>query len=1015
MSVSVSKIPSVGTFDELYASLNPNEQKRGFEFEHVCKWFLQNDPTYTSRLTRVWLWKEWPGRWSDIDSGIDLVAEDTDGKRWAVQAKGYGEDKPIPKRELNKFLSASSRKEFSYRLLISTTTNGLHHIAQESVAAQDKPVLIVDLPDLRRSPVDWPGSLTDLRPTPLRKPAQPREHQDDAILDVVDGFESHDRGQLIMACGTGKTLTAWFINEKLSAQRTLVLVPSLSLLKQTMHEWECASGGEVRFASMPVCSDMSVSNTDDPDMAYTAELGVPAETDPHEIAKFLRGRGPRVVFSTYHSSPQIAKAFELSRVPAFDLVVADEAHRVAGRVSSDFATVLDASKIKARKRLFMTATPKVYSAATKKAAKDENFEQASMDDEDAFGPVFHKLGFGEAIERKLLTDYRVAIIGVNDAMYHEWTQRGTFVTFDGKTPVTADKAAGQIGLAKAMKEFDLQRTISFHSRVSRAKKFADTMEPVIEWMPKKERPEGTLWTGYASGEMDAGKRARLIRRLADLDDADMGLLTNARCLAEGVDVPTLDGVAFIDPRRSEVDIVQAVGRAIRKSDNKKLGTIVIPVFIGDTDDPEAALDDSAFKPVWDVLRALRSHDDELGRQLDTLRREMGSQGRTPELPPKIYTDIPKSIGSEFSAAFRIRLVEQTTASWDFWFGLLEKHIAGHGGAEIAGRFEVDGYPVGRWVVTQRSRWDRLSEDRRKRLRELPGWVDDILDAKWETGFNYLQQYVEEHGHALVPQPHRMCDGYKLGSWVTSQRAGYRRRQLSAERQARLECSHPTWSWDSRSDWWEEGFRYLCEYVERFGDARVPDEYKAPNGYRLGKWVGKQRSRVGTMEANRKGRLEAVHPSWTWDMQSSRWEIGVEHLRQYIEREGHARVPDGYTAPDGFKLGSWVVNRRQDYRKEKLDASQIEQLEALHGTWAWSSRVAQWEEGFERLLAYVAEHGTAWVRADYQCSDGYTLGAWASRQRSLHHNGQLEESRQARLDVLPGWEWTSGYGKTPGHQ
>ena len=207
MLAAVPKLTVMGDFETLFNSLDPNEQKRGFEFEHVCKWFLQNDPTYASRLKRIWLWKEWPGRWRSGEAGIDLVAEDTGGKLWAIQSKAYGEDKPIPKSELDKFLSESNRKEFAYRLLISTTTNGLHHIAQETVAAQEKPVLIVDLLDLRGSPVDWPGSLSDLRPVRPREPAQPREHQDEAILDVLGGFESHDRGQLIMACGTGKTLT----------------------------------------------------------------------------------------------------------------------------------------------------------------------------------------------------------------------------------------------------------------------------------------------------------------------------------------------------------------------------------------------------------------------------------------------------------------------------------------------------------------------------------------------------------------------------------------------------------------------------------------------------------------------------------------------------------------------------------------------------------------------------------------------------------------------------------------
>ena len=1005
MLAAVPKLTVMGDFETLFNSLDPNEQKRGFEFEHVCKWFLQNDPTYASRLKRIWLWKEWPGRWRSGEAGIDLVAEDTGGKLWAIQSKAYGEDKPIPKSELDKFLSESNRKEFAYRLLISTTTNGLHHNAQETVAAQEKPVLIVDLLDLRDSPVDWPGSLSDLRPARPREPAQPREHQDEAILDVLGGFESHDRGQLIMACGTGKTLTAWFINEKLAAQRTLVLVPSLSLLKQTMREWERAAGGQVRFASMPVCSDASVSSTEDPGLAYTAELGVPAQTDPEEIAKFLRGRGPRVVFSTYHSSPQIAKAFELGRVPAFDFVVVDEAHRVAGRVSSDFATVLDAGKIKARKRLFMTATPRVYSAATKKAAKDENFEQASMDDRDQFGPVFHKLGFGEAIERKLLTDYRVAIIGVNDAMYHDWTQRGTFVTFDGKTPVTADKAAGQIGLAKAMREFDLRRTISFHSRVSRAAKFAASMQPVIDWMPKKERPAGTLWTGYASGEMDAGKRARLIQHLADLDDADRGLLTNARCLAEGVDVPTLDGVAFIDPRRSEVDIVQAVGRAIRKSDNKKLGTIVIPVFIKDTDDPEAALDDSAFKPVWDVLRALRSHDDELGRQLDTLRREMGSEGRTTGLPAKIYADIPKSIGAAFAEAFRIRLVEQTTTSWEFWFGLLQKYIAENGTSRVSHSEESEGYKLGGWVAKQRAKYGDggLSHEKRQLLESLPGWSWAALVDRWDESFARLVSYVAANGTALVPNS-TVWQGFRLGGWINKQRGDYRSGDIDPVRQSRLEAL-PGWSWDVNKYRWEEGFRYLSEYVAKHGNARVAAEYMV-NGYSLGKWVFKQRSsyRLGLLDPERVRRLEVL-PGWVWKSHADKWDKFYGALEEYARLTGSADVASTLTI-DGLRVGAWVQNQRNLKIKGQLDDERALRLEQLPG-WLWKRdfTARRWEEGFRRLDQYVELNGDSRVPDGYRIEE-YTLGTWVQKQRATYQEGRLKKEYAHRLEALRGWIWES---------
>ena len=731
----------MGDFDRLTEGFDTNPQVRGQQFEHVCKWFFENDPVYSHELKKVWLWKDWPGRWGG-DAGIDLVAEDRNGELWAIQAKAYDPKYRVSKKDVDKFLAESGRKVFAYRMLIATT-DLIDRTGERTIQQQEKRSSFFRLNDLRAAAVEWPASPAQLRPAKRRKPAVPRPHQKDAIRDVVKGFKTSDRGQLIMACGTGKTLAGLFIAQKLDCQRTLVLLPSLSLLKQTLNEWRanCATD----FVSLPVCSDDSVSDAEDIAIAHTADLGVPVTTDPTQIAAFLRRKsGPLVVFSTYQSSPQIEAAFKLGRVPGFDLVIADEAHRVSGPVSSDFATVLDSKAIKGGRRLFMTATPRYFTGRLLKAAQEADFEVASMDDAAKFGPVFHRLPFGEAIERDLLTDYKVVVVGVDDKTYHEWAEKGTLVTRDGKQIDNAATLAGQIGLAKAMRKYDLRRVISFHSRVKRAREFAASMPDVIDWMPARQRPKGRLWSDVATGEMPAVDRYVLLQHLGRLDDADRGLLTNARCLSEGVDVPALDGVAFIDPRRSEVDIVQAVGRAIRKSAAKTVGTIVIPVFIDTDEDPEVALDSSVFKPVWDVIKALRAHDEEFGEQLDTLRRQIGRTGGTPRLPDKIRLDIPTEIGRDFSAAFNVRLVEQTTTSWEFWYGLLVRYMEQNGHVNVRQSESFDGHPLGRWAGTQRQLYRRgaLLADRQARLESLhPDWNWEPLNEQWEEGFEHLRNFA----------------------------------------------------------------------------------------------------------------------------------------------------------------------------------------------------------------------------------------------------------------------------------
>jgi predicted helicase len=337
----------VGTLSGLLESLDADTGRRGKQFEHICKWFLTNDPVYRWELRRVWLWDEWPGRWG-ADAGIDLVAEEKGGRLWAIQAEVYDPSYSVTKADVNTFLSESARSLFTFRLLIATTDR-IGRTAERTLQAQEKPASRLLLGDLRAAQVSWPLSPSDLRPAPKPRPKRPKRHQSQTITAVLRGFESADRGQMIMACGTGKTLTALFIAQRLAAKRTLVLVPSLSLLTDTLREW---TANDEDFEFLPVCSDDTVTGTDAA-VSSTADLGFPVTTDPQDIATFLRRRSvSKVVFATYQSSPRIAEAYRLGRVPIFDLVVADEAHRCAGRVSSEFATVLDADAIPARRRLF---------------------------------------------------------------------------------------------------------------------------------------------------------------------------------------------------------------------------------------------------------------------------------------------------------------------------------------------------------------------------------------------------------------------------------------------------------------------------------------------------------------------------------------------------------------------------------------------------------------------------------------------------------------------------------------
>jgi superfamily II DNA or RNA helicase len=651
-----------GSFTYLEAKIRRDADGTMFgrDFEWVCQWYLENAPIYRGKFRKVWRWADWPDRWGR-DCGIDLVAETHDGKLWAIQAKAVAADRSITKAEVDSFLSESNRRQISYRLLIATTDD-LGTNARRTIDQQAKRVSFVGRGDLLAAGVVWPAKVGGTAPRPAR--AKPRPHQRAAVAAALRGFRRHSRGRLIMACGTGKTLTGLWIHERLKSRRTLLLVPSISLVQQNLREW----GRHARedFDCLVVCSDESVaSDRDDPALRYIAELGIDVTTDPAEIAAFLakrRRRRPAVVIATYQSSDRVSKGQRRAR-KAFDLALCDEAHRLVGDMRGKFATVLDDRRIRSRRRLFMTATPRYFTQRAKQRAADQDLEVASMDDINAFGPEFHVLKFYDAITAKptpLLTDYRVVVIGVTSAEAAAWVAEGKLVRTRDGAETDARTLAAQIGLAKAIREYDLRRVITFHRSIRRASSFVDverrdSLPAVIEKMRPTARPTGKLWTRHISGDTPASKRASMLRSLAELPSNTRGIVANCACLGEGVDVPALDGIAFIDPKGSVIDIIQAVGRVIRLSANKTVGTIVIPVFIDESADEDHALEQSAFDPVWQVLKALRAHDQRLADELDTLRTSVGKQrGSRITLPKNVVLDVPTLTLKDFEQAFYVR-------------------------------------------------------------------------------------------------------------------------------------------------------------------------------------------------------------------------------------------------------------------------------------------------------------------------------------------------------------------------
>ena len=615
----------------------------GNEFERLMKQYLSVDPLYKERFTDVYLWKEWAANRTDFDGtdiGVDLVARESNGEYCAIQCKCFAEDTRVTKPQIDSFVTASAAEVFTKRILVHTGAE-LGPNVLRTIKPLGSNFQVIGYGHLASRPIDWPDLRQEAPEQLDYRPEQfsLRPHQQEAFNDVINGFKDSDRGQMIMACGTGKTFTALRIAEEIAGigGRVLYLVPSIGLFSQAMREWAEQQGVQHRYIG--ICSDTSTGKKSED--VPIQELEIPVTTDPQKISEALEGTDKgamTVVFCTYHSLPIIERAQEQG-APAFDIVLCDEAHRTTGieeagedTETSPFVLVHNADRIRSKKRLYMTATPRLYTEGAKAKAANHHIEVFSMDDPDTYGPEFHRLPFSRAVEQDLLSDYKVAIF----TMYEpdaDATLQGYIGT--GGSEINITDATKFVGCWRALQNPEgksdddatnqsLTRAIAFNNTILNSKRLAEhwngVIESAIQQMPEGQRPVNfECETQHVDGQHNAFDRKTRIEWLKSGADGACRILSNARCLSEGIDVPALDAVIFMTPKNSHVDIVQAVGRVMRKAEGKQYGYIILPVAIPPGTDPADALDNNErFAAVWNVLRALRSHDDRLNAEINKI-------------------------------------------------------------------------------------------------------------------------------------------------------------------------------------------------------------------------------------------------------------------------------------------------------------------------------------------------------------------------------------------------------------
>lgn len=640
---------TIHTILEEFRQAAKSKRDLGDRFERLIANYLVTDPLYKDKYSDIWLWMEWPDRGKQPDTGIDLVAKERyTGEYCAIQCKFFDPGYTLQKGDIDSFFTTSGKAPFSSRIIVSTTDKWSVH-AEEALQNQRIPITRLRVQDLEDSPVDWSQfSLTRPQDIKLKAKRKLLPHQATALVKVLDSFKATDRGKLIMACGTGKTFTSLKIAEQLALSNNqtkyiLFLVPSISLISQALREWTAEA--EISFRNFVVCSDIKVGKKSESEDISTHDLAYPATTDARSLTQQVKILGGRtqmtVIFSTYQSIKVISDAQALG-LPDFELIICDEAHRttgvtLAGEDESYFVRVHDNDFIKAKKRLYMTATPRIYSDSTKMQAQEHDAILCSMDDENLYGKELHRLGFSESVSNNLLSDYKVMVLAVDEKYVSKAFQKQIADENNEINLEDAVKITGcWNGLSKRMAKYveghnfeadatPMHKAVAFSRSIKDSKRFTELFSQIVDEYIRTHRDEEDLLiceVDHVDGTFNALKRnERLDWLKADITAQGniCRILSNARCLAEGVDVPALDAVLFLNPRNSVVDVVQSVGRVMRKVEGKKYGYIILPIGIPADVPPEEALkDNKKYKVVWQVLQALRAHDDRFNTTINQI-------------------------------------------------------------------------------------------------------------------------------------------------------------------------------------------------------------------------------------------------------------------------------------------------------------------------------------------------------------------------------------------------------------
>lgn len=969
--------PALSKYNVHSIATAEKDTRAGKIFEVFTKFYFLVSPTEKDNFKNVWFFEETPLEvrnklnLGNQDYGVDLVLQDLEDLYFVVQCKYKNDESSKLNWSADKIANLFAFCPNADGYIVFSNAMDLDNVSK---TRHDNFTFygVANLNEIDKETFSSIYSLLAKNQFAERKLFAPLPHQKRAIHECTQWFTEGEepRGQLILPCGAGKTFSALWIKEKLQSKNTLVLVPSLALLRQIKNEW--SKQRKHIYQYLCVCSETDIDkDTIDTLVTHTYEIDTRVTTDSEHVKSFLlKPFEDRVIFSTYHSLPVIVDAIkEISF--EFDFTFCDEAHKTAGVGNNKFSLVHDNNRIPSKYRLYATATPRIVKESLKKKLGDDLKYTYDMNDPDTFGYEFHRMTFKDAIEENILVDYKIVAIGVNSDELREYIEQRRFIDKN----ISIDELANNYALEHVMQKYNANHGLTFHSRVKLAQEFANRHGQLFS----------NTKTFTVSGEQPTSYRNLV---LEEFKNSEKAIISNARCLTEGVDVPTIDLVYFCDPKNSKVDIVQAVGRALRKKEGKKLGLIVVPIYHSKKDEVENSISSGSFKNLLQVIRSLCDQDERLQDEINFIAfgKEKRKSNKIDIISSSFIEKQDKIILEGFEEKLRNSLfdqiIEKSSNNWDLWFLNLKNYLESNNQEYPSKKDDKNLY---NWVAIQRNRKKNgtLKNEELRKLHSI-NFVWSIIERKWERMFSQFQDYSTDN----VFPPCQGIDDEELVKWHKYQNNCIKENKILSEEQKRRFLSiNNRFEGPSSRKKWLEPYNELVKF--RIENQNSWPQYNRDKPKSLESELNvfcqsiRKRFREGVLENYWFEKMLAI--GFNFEGKTDHWTDYWKKIKDLLESKKSVSVNK-----IGENAYSWVIRHKKKYDNGELNEYESKKIKELNLDQFFET----WEQTFDKIKEWVEINDKLPTRTTQK-----DFHSWLGSQRLVFNNNRLSEEQIAALQSI----------------